>query len=110
MCDFWNKLKIRLDENYVLYTTSNNCSYKFHSFKKNRKKEDVLKFSIPKRNAKGFNYKSIPQSVICKANTERKKGIVISKLWMKDNFSNLYIEGDCRFKVLQSIVNIDLHT
>lgn len=88
----------------VLYTTRNKRHYKMVEFTKNRTGSDVLKYSIPKRNDAGHNFKSIPGYVFCAAHTDYKKGITINKQWLVNNFMEVDNAGGCNIKVLQAVL------
>lgn len=106
MCKYWNYLKASSKESAFLYTTKNNMNYLLYSFSVNRSKEEVLKYSIPKRNGLGFNYKSIPAKVFCVAIKDFRNNIDINTQWMKENFLEVDNAGGCNIKVLQSILKV----
>ena len=103
-CKFWMYIKNTFKAGAILYTTKNNFQYRFVEFTNNRAKNEVLKYSIPKRNEVGNNYKSIPCQVICAAFNDNEKGITINKQWMKNNFLDIDNAGGCNIKVVEAII------
>jgi hypothetical protein len=103
-CKFWNDIKNTLEEEAILYKTKNNFKYQFVEFTTNRANKEVLKYSIPKRNGTGNNYKTVPNYVFCAAFDDHQKGITINKQWMKNNFLEIDNAGGCNIKVIEAII------
>ncbi len=104
MCEFWETIKMTLKPDDILYTTGNYLHFRFVAFKLNRVNEEVLQFSIPKRNEIGCNYKSISKNVLCKAKYYYDKGTPVNAKWVKSNFPSVLISGGCNVKVIQGIL------
>lgn len=104
MCTYWNKIKSNLRRGMVLYKTRLNSPYKFDQFTTNRLGEEVVRYSIPKRDSSGMNFKSIPSKVFCKAKSDSIKGVEIDVKWLKSSFIKTYNAGGCNLKVLQSVL------
>lgn len=104
MWEYWGKIKMTLKQGDILYTTRNNLHYRLVAFKLNRMNEEVLQYSIPKRNDNGCNYKSVSKNVFCKAKYYFDSGSSVNAKWVKSNFPSVLIAGGCNVKVIQGVL------
>lgn len=104
VCEYWDFLKGKLKTNDILYVTKNKFKYRLIEFSFNRKGDEVLKYSIPKRDKLGVNFKRIPFYVMCAAYSDYKRGVLIDTDWLKNKYKSVYAAGGCNLKVIQSVL------